>query len=148
MPIHLAMEVSPILLQFVGSLVAIGLLAALTHWLKLGPTPKLVTEQDARNAADQVHDGFQAVEIGIDQAGKGALLRNAAGQVMLLRAHGSHFAGRILPSNARMELSQDGLIINSAEKRFGTTQLQLQQPEQWVNAWEENAKPAMGSANA
>lgn len=148
MPIHLAMEVSPILLQFVGSLVAIGLLAALAHWLKLGPTPKLVTEQDARNAADQVHDGFQAVEIGVDQAGKGALLRNADGQVMLLRAHGSHFAGRILPRNARMELSQDGLVINSAEKRFGTTQLQLQEPEQWVNAWEENAKSPMESANA
>jgi len=148
MPIRLVMEISPILLQFIGSLLAIGILTMIAHLLKLGPAPKLVSEQDARRAADQVHGGFRAVDISIDQAGNGAILRSADGQIMLLRPHRSHFAGRILPRDARLNVSEDTLIIDSAEKPFGTAQLQIRQPEQWVEAWEKSALTCKQTANA
>ena len=148
MPIRLVMKISPILLQFIGSLLAISLLAGIARLLKLGPAPKLASEQDAREIADQVHAGFKPVDISIDQEGNGALLRSASGQIMLVRPHGSHFAGRILPRNARLNVSEDTLIIDSAEKPFGTAQLQIRQPEQWVEAWEKSALTCKQTANA
>ena len=148
MPILMAMELSPVLLQFIGSLLAINLLAGIAHLLKLGPAPKLASEQDAREIADQVHAGFKPVDISIDQEGNGALLRSASGQIMLVRPHGSHFAGRILPNNARLNVSQDGLVIDSAEKRFGTMRLRIQQPQKWMKAWEESTIDSGETANA
>ncbi|EDL49034.1 hypothetical protein [Erythrobacter sp. SD-21] len=120
------------LLQFLGSLAAILVLAAIARWLKLGPSPRLASEDEARTASQEAADGFHPTHIGLDKEGSGALLANAAGEVLLLRPHGTHFAGRILTPAARVRLEDGGLAIDTAERRFGTAHLAIDNPQAWV----------------
>ena len=126
------MEFPPALLQFVGSLAAIVALAALAWWLKLGPARRLENEEDARREASDAVDSFEAVEIALDREGRAALLRTAAGQVLLLRQHGSHFAGRVLTPAAQARIEGDALVVDTAEKRYGGVRLELDDPSLWV----------------
>ncbi|SMQ69251.1 hypothetical protein SAMN06297468_1467 [Altererythrobacter xiamenensis] len=128
------MDLPPALVQFLGSLIAILALAGIALWLKLGPTPRLSDEDEARAAADEAVSGFEPVEIGLDREGRGALLRDAEGRILLLRPHGTHFAGRLLSPDARMATEGDVLLVDSAEKRFGTAQLTLDDPSAWMQA--------------
>jgi len=128
------MELSPALVQFIGSLVGIFALAGLAYWLKLGPAPKLANENDARDAAEQAVSGFSPVEIGIDRGGKAALLRDQAGRLLLLRLHGNRFAGRILSQDATMDLAGNQLTVDSGEKHFGRCTLELNNGDAWVAA--------------
>ncbi|WP_417323064.1 hypothetical protein [Erythrobacter aureus] len=130
------MEIAPALLQFAGSLLAILALAAFAYWLKLGPAPRLADEEAVRIAADEAVSGYEPVAIGLDRSGKGALMRDAAGRVLLLRQHGSHFAGRILTSAARVRSEGSTLLIDTAEKRYGTARLVLDDPAAWVRTIE------------
>ncbi|GAA4046088.1 hypothetical protein [Parerythrobacter jejuensis] len=120
--------------QLGGSLIAILLLAGLTAWLKLGASPRLHDESDARRAADQVVSGFEAEEFAIDRDGEGAILRGPNGQIMVLRPHGSHFAGRVLTPEARAQLSGGQLHIHTGERRFGDVFLTLEDGPYWVAA--------------
>lgn len=135
------MDLPPALLQFLGSLVAILALAGVALWLKLGPSPRLSEEDEARAAAEEAVSGFEAVEVGLDREGRGALLRDAAGRILLLRPHGTHFAGRLLTPAARMELDGEVLSVDTAEKRFGTARLTLDDPSAWMQALEAIEKP-------
>ena len=74
--------------------------------------------------------------IGLDRDGRGALLRDAAGRVLLLRPHGVHFAGRILSGAARVRRDGDMLVIDTAERRYGAAQLALDDASAWVDAIE------------
>lgn len=130
------MDVPPALLQFLGSLVAILALGGLAYWLKLGPAPRLTDEAAARRAAEEAVSGYEPVAIGIDREGRGAVMRDAAGQILLLRAHGVHFAGRILTPEARAYRSDTALVIDTAEKRYGSARLVLDDPAAWVLAIE------------
>ena len=130
------MDLPPALIQFLGSLVAILALAGVALWLKLGPAPKLENEAEARAAAEEAVSGFEPVEIGLDREGRGALLRDATGQILLLRPHGTHFAGRLLTPAARMELDGEVLLVETAERRFGTARLILDDPSAWMQALE------------
>jgi hypothetical protein len=130
------MEIAPALLQFVGSLLAILALAGLAYWLKLGPTPRLADEEAARIAADEAVSGYEPVAIGLDRHGKGALMRDAAGRVLLLRPHGGHFAGRILTPAARVHDNGSALVIDTAEKHYGEARLLLDDPAVWVRTIE------------
>ena len=131
------MDVPPALLQFLGSLAAILALAGLARWLKLGPSPRLADEEAAREAAEQAVDGYCATTIGLDRDGKGAILSDARGRILLLRAHGAHFAGRILGPAARAETGGDRgartLVIASGERRFGEARLELDDPQAWAD---------------
>ncbi len=126
------MEIPPALLQFVGSLAAIGALAALAWWLKLGPARRLESEEDARREANEAVDGFAPVEIALDREGRAALLRDAKGQILLLRQHGTHFAGRVLTPAASARIDGGALVVDTAERRYGGVRLHLDDPSAWV----------------
>ncbi|WP_291179035.1 hypothetical protein [Erythrobacter sp.] len=130
------MDLPPALLQFLGSLVAILALAGLAYWLKLGPAPRLDSEDAARLAADEAVSGYEPVAIGLDREGRGAVMRDAAGRVLLLRRHGVHFAGRLLTPAARARAKGEALVIDTAEKRYGVARLLLDDPASWAKAIE------------
>ncbi|WP_369026579.1 hypothetical protein [Qipengyuania sp. RANM35] len=126
----------PALIQFLGSLAAILALAAIAWWLKLGPTPRLADREAALGAADEAVSGFLAVDCAIDEDGHGALLRDASGRILLLRPHGSHFAGRVLTRAATARIEGGTLVIDTAEKRYGAARLKLADASAWMQAIE------------
>ena len=128
------MDLPPELLQFLASLAGVFLLAAIAAWLKLGPAPRLASVAEARAAAEEAMSGFTPVRIALDREGKGALLQDASGRVLLLRPHGSHFVGRILTPAARTEMEGETLVIDTDEKRFGSVRLVLEEASAWVQA--------------
>lgn len=126
------MEISATLIQFLGSLLAILVLAGIAYWLKLGPAPRLENEADARIAADEAESGFDPVAIGLDNDGLGAIMRDGCGRLLVLRPHGTHFAGRILSTGARAQCDGKRLQIDTGERRFGPVQLTLDDAEAWA----------------
>lgn len=128
------MDVPPEALQFIASLIAIFALAWFAKRLRLGGNPVLADETAARRAAQEVSDGYEPIDIAVDKDGRGALLRDARNQVMALKPHGSHFAGRILTNGASAHVQGNQLLIVSGEKRFGTVALTISQPAPWVEA--------------
>lgn len=130
------MDFPPALLQFLGSLVAILALAGIAWWLKLGPERRLLDEQAARVAAGEAVDGFAPVATALDEQGRGALLRDAANRILLLRPHGTHFAGRLLTSAATARLEDDTLVVDTAEKRYGAATLRIDDAAAWMRAIE------------
>jgi hypothetical protein len=125
------MDVPPLLLQTLGSLVAIFLLAGLAALLKLGGAPRLESEADVRQAASEVSDGFEAADCEASRDGSAALARDASGQLMLIKRHGNRFAGRILTAKASARLQGDMLAVDCGERRFGTVLLALEDPASW-----------------
>lgn len=121
-------------LQLAGSLIAILLLAALAAWLKLGPPPRLICEADARKAASEVEEGFAAETMALDQNGAGGILRDDHGRIVILKRHGSHFAGRILGPGAVASAKGKELQIDCGERRFGAVTLTLDDPAAWEQA--------------
>ena len=112
-------------IQLAGSLVAILLLAALVGWLGLGGDVRLRGEAEARELARAADYTFDPVEIALDRAGIGALLRDASGRVMLLRRHGVHFPARMLTSHQGTRLDRNFLTIATSESTFGAVTLDL-----------------------
>ena len=53
---------------------------------------------------------------------------------MLIRAHGSHFVGRLLDSSFSGRLSYNQLTLESAERTFGATTLNLGDDAQFWTA--------------
>ncbi|ABC64870.1 hypothetical protein [Erythrobacter litoralis] len=121
-------------LQIVGSLVAILALAGLAMWLKLGGSPRIDSEETARLAADEAVDGFAAIRFGIDTDGRGALLEDGAGRILLLKPHGNQFAGRVLGPTAKAHMQSGVLTVDSGERRFGTITLALDDGAYWESA--------------
>lgn len=113
------------LIKLAGSLAAILLLAWIALKLHLGGDARLRNAEEARQAADEAICGFDPVELALDRAGIGALLRDAHGRVLLLRRHGAHFAGRLLDSHTFARLDRNFLTIGTGEKTFGTVTLDL-----------------------
>lgn len=134
MPIGLIMSITPQLMQFAASLVAILVLAWLVAKMGLGAPPRLADEAAARSAAGEVSDGFCAVDIALDKDGRGALLRDAAGRIMLLKPHGVHFAGRILGPAAQARREGERLAIDTGERRFGSLDLSVDNAASWEAA--------------
>ena len=120
------------LIQFLGSLAAILLLAAIARGFRLGPAPELKDESDARRAADEAVDGFAPLEIALDAQGRGAVMSDAQGRILLLRPHGTHFAGRLLTARAKARIEGETLVVDTAERRFGAAHLEVADPQAWV----------------
>jgi hypothetical protein len=112
-------------IQLAGSLVAILLLVLICWKLGLGGDVRLRSDEQARELAREAHFGFEAVDMAIDRAGIGALLRDGNGRVMLLRRHGAHFAARIIDSHERMRLDRNFLTLASSDRQFGAITLDL-----------------------
>jgi hypothetical protein len=112
-------------IQLFGSLAAVFFLAFIAFQFGLGGDVRIRDEKQARMLADEAVCGFETVDIALDRAGIGALLRDAQGRVMLLRRHGSHFVSRILDSHVGMRLDHNFLIIATGDRQFGTITLNL-----------------------
>ncbi len=122
-----------LLLKLGGSVVAILFLAWLARWLDLGGDVRIRSEEQARMIADQVLCGFDPVDIAIDKAGIGALMRDAGGRHLLVRRHGAHFAGRLLGQHSDTRLDQNFLTVGTGEKTFGKVTLNLgPQAQYWA----------------
>lgn len=134
----LRVELPPLLVQTVGTLAAILAITGVAWGLKLGGAPRLASAEDVRRAAGEVEDGFAPVASTCDAEGAGALARDAAGRIVLIRRHGNRFAGRMLTPQARaIRADQPGefnLIIDCGEARFGRTFLTLPDADAWAEA--------------
>ena len=118
------------------SALAIVLLAWLTGWLGLGGDVRLRDEAAARRLAGEAVHGFDAVEVTLDRAGIGGLLRDGRGRVMLLRRHGARFAARLLDSHAGARLDRNFLTITTGDRSFGTVTLDLgPQAQVWAGSF-------------
>jgi hypothetical protein len=121
------------LLQFAGSLIAILALAGIAHRLGLGGDTRIRDEAHLRELAEEALCGFEPVDLAIDRAGFAALARDAAGRVMLLRRHGSHFASRLLDNHLNVRLDRNLLTVGTGEERFGKITLDLgEQAPAWA----------------
>lgn len=112
-------------IQAVASLVAILLLAWIAARMRLGGDVRIRDEDHARELANEVIDGFEPVRLTLDRAHVGAMLGDAQGRVMVLRRHGSHFAGRLLTGHGGVRLDRNLLTIATGEPRFGQVTLDL-----------------------
>ena len=120
-------------LQIGGSLLAILALAWLAGKMQLGGDRRIRSEAEARELADEIMTGFDPVEIAIDRAGYGALLRDQDGRIMVLRRHGAHFAGRLLDRRPSARLDQNLLTIEAEDRPFGAVTLDLgRQAQVWA----------------
>ncbi|MFL0355369.1 hypothetical protein ACI5KX_02730 [Erythrobacter sp. GH1-10] len=128
------MNIDPQVLIFGGSLVAIFALAGLAALMKLGGNPVLSSDADAARAASEVHDGFIPERIALDTGGKGALLRDADGRIMVIKRHGNRFAGRILTGSASASANGERIEIASGETRFGSVGLSHPDAASWADA--------------
>lgn len=113
------------LVEIGGSLVAILALSWFALKMRLGGDPRIRTEAEARHHADQAVSGFEPVDIALDRAGYGALMRDAEGRILMLRRHGAHFAGRLITHRPEARLDQNLLIIEPEDRPFGTVILDL-----------------------
>ena len=114
-----------LLLKLAGSIAAILFLAWFARWLNLGGDVRIRSEEQARAIADQVLCGFDPVDIAIDKAGIGALMRDANGRHLVVRRHGAQFAGRLLDRHSDTRLDQNFLTVGTGEKTFGKVTLNL-----------------------
>ena len=122
-------------LQFVGSLAAILLLAWLARRLGLGGDPRLRDPEEAKRLAGEALCGFEAQDVVLDRAGIGALLRDSAGRMMLLRRHGVHWVARLLDSHAGVRLDRSFMTIATGDKSFGVITLDLgDQAQAWAGS--------------
>lgn len=130
------------LVQFVGSLVAVTLLVATAWRLRLGQAgARLTDESEARELADNAVCGFAAIELTLDAGGKGALLRDRQGRILLLRAHGAHFAARLLDRASRASRAGTVLTVATGERTFAPAVLQLGAA---AAAWEQRIRALDG----
>ncbi len=124
-----------IALQGTLSLVAILLVVLAARAMKLGGDVRIRDEAHARELADEAICGFTPVDIAIDRASIGALLRDAAGRILLIRRHGSHFVARLLTSHAGVRLDRHFLTLSTDDARFGTITLDLgPQAQVWASS--------------
>jgi hypothetical protein len=117
--------VTALLLKLAGSVIAILFLAWLARYLKLGGDLRIRSDDQARVIADEIVCGFEPVDIAIDKAGIGALMRDAKGRHLLVRRHGAQFAGRLLDRHSETRLDQNFLTVGTGEKTFGAVTLHL-----------------------
>ena len=114
-------------LQLAGSLVAILLVFLLTRWLGLGGDVRIRDEDTARRLADEAVCGFDPVDVALDRAGIGALLRDGHGarRGAFQRRHGAHFAARLVDDPAGVRLDRNFLTIATGDRWFGKVTLDL-----------------------
>lgn len=112
-------------LQAVGSLIAVLLVFVLVRALGMGSDVRIADEAEARALAEEARCGFDPVEVALDRARIGALLRNSKGEVMLIRRHGARFAARVLSTHAGSRLDRGFLTLSTDDPHFGSITLDL-----------------------
>jgi hypothetical protein len=114
------------LVKLGGSIIAILAVFALVRWMGFGAQHSRIRDADhAIKLAEEAEIGFGGVRASIDAAGYGALVTNASGAVMLVRAHGNHFAARRIGPGWHARLNRRNLELTAEEHAFGTVTLDL-----------------------
>jgi hypothetical protein len=113
------------LIQLGGSVVAVLFVVWLVGKMGLGADPRIADEAHAISLAEEAEAGFRGIEVARDRAGFAAIVRNAEGRMMLVRAHGNFFAGRPVDAATVGRLDKDFLTLAMPEKTFGSVTLQL-----------------------
>lgn len=113
------------LIQTGVSLVAVLFVAWLVKAIGLGADPRIADADHAIRLAEEAEAGFGGVEVARDRAGFAALVRNAEGRLLLVRAHGNHFAARPVDASVAARLDKNFLILATPDRTFGSVTLQL-----------------------
>lgn len=117
------------------SLLAILGLAWLARRMGLGADVRIRSSEQARQLASEAVFGFEPVDLALDRAGIGALLRDDHGRVLLIKRHGAHFAARLLDTHADARLDRNFLTVGSGERTFGQVKLDLgDQAQVWAGS--------------
>jgi hypothetical protein len=112
-------------LQLGASLLAVLFVAWLVKRMGLGADPRIEDADHAIRLAEEAETGFHGIEVARDRAGFAAIVRNAAGRMMLVRAHGNHFAARPVDAGVIGRLDKEFLTLTMPERTFGAVTLQL-----------------------
>lgn len=120
------------MLQFLGSLAAILLLAGLARAFRLGREPRIADEAEARIAAGEAVYGFVPEACAIDSDGKGAIMADGSGRLLLLKPHGSKFAGRLLGPLTSADVDGERLTVHTGERRYGDVSLAIADTAHWA----------------
>src|SRR3546814_9054413 len=96
-----------VLVQTGASLVAVLFIAWLVGKMGLGADPRIADEAHAIRLAEEAEAGFCGIEVARDRAGFAAIVRNAEGRMLLVRAHGNHFAARPVDASGIGKLDKD-----------------------------------------
>ena len=113
------------LIQLGASLVAVLFIAWLVGKIGLGSDPRIADAAHAIRLAEEAEAGFHGVDVARDRAGFAAIVQNAEGRMMLVRAHGNFFAARPVDASVEGRLDKDFLTLTTPEKTFGAVTLQL-----------------------
>jgi hypothetical protein len=107
------------------SLLAVFGVAWLVGKMRLGGEARIRDAAHAIALAEDAEVGFGGIEVGLDRAGFAALVRNAAGRQLLIRAHGVQFAARAVDAGFSGRLDKDYLTLTAPERTFGSVTLRL-----------------------
>ncbi|MBL0769792.1 hypothetical protein K5P26_00395 [Sphingopyxis sp. XHP0097] len=128
-------------IQTGGSLVAVLVVAWLVGRIGLGADPRIADAEHAIRLAEEAEAGFGGVEVARDRAGFAAIVRNAEGRMMLVRAHGNFFAARPVDASVIGRLDKDFLTLTMAERTFGAVTLHLgKEAGMWASRMREIAR--------
>ena len=112
-------------IQLGVSLAAVLFVAWLVGRMGLGVDPRIADADHAIRLAEEAEAGFGGVEVARDRAGFAAIVQNAEGRMMLVRAHGNHFAARPVDEQMVARLDKDFLTLAPSERTFGAVTLNL-----------------------
>lgn len=118
--------------QFAGSLAAVAFLIVLAWRLGFAGAPLLDDEEHARGLAHETSGGFEAIAVTLDSSRHAALLRDAAGRIVLVAPAGAHFVARLLGPGTRVTREGGRLTLNVTG---APTSLELgAQADDWADA--------------
>lgn len=113
------------LVQLGGSLAAILILAGIAWALKLGHPPRIEDEDHAKALSIEADTAFVPAQAGVCESGAAAILADPQDRIMVLRRHGTHFAGRVLEPGAVAQTEHGALTVIPTDRTYGTVTLQL-----------------------
>ena len=130
-----------VLVQTGASLVAVFFVAWLVGKLGLGADPRIEDAVHAIRLAEEAEAGFRGTEVARDRAGFAAIVRNAEGRMILVRAHGNHFEARPVDASVIGRLDKEFLTLTTPERTFGAVTLQLgKDAGMWASRMREIAR--------
>jgi hypothetical protein len=121
-------DIGPVLVIGGETLVSLVLVVALYGFacaLRLGGDVRIADADHAAQLAAAAIPGFVAEEITLDRARIGALVRDRAGRVMLIRRHGARFVGTLITSHVGIRLDRHTLTLETGDRRFGALTIDL-----------------------
>src|SRR3546814_14375266 len=90
----------------------------------LGADPRIQDAAQAIRLAEEAEAGFGGVEVARDRPGFAAIVRNAEGRMLLIRAHGNNFPARTVDASVIVRLGQAFITVTTPARTFrGVTQL-------------------------